>query len=271
MNQPPNVITQLPAVIEDLAAEAAGIDALVEGLDPADWARETPAQGWTVAHQVAHLCFVFRLAGTAASDAEAFRAMTDRAGGDLDGAVNAALATYPLDDPEKLLARWRADRDFAVEALAAAPADRPVPWLVRPIPPGVLACAGMMEVFAHGQDIADALGAVPRRTDRIGSVVGFAVLTWEFGYESRGLTPPDTEFRYELTSPSGQKWEFGPADAEQRITGDATDFCLLVTRRRHPDDLDVAAVGADAEHWIRIAQAYRGPAGPGRSPGQFDG
>ncbi|MFI6574904.1 TIGR03084 family metal-binding protein [Nocardiopsis sp. NPDC050513] len=269
MNNLPNVITELPAVIDDLAAEAAQIDALVADLEPADWARETPARGWTVADQVAHLCFVFRLAGTAASDAEAFAAMTAEAGKDFDGAVNAVLRSYPLDDPEKLLARWRADRDFAVEALAAAPADQPVPWLVRPIPPGVLACAGMMEALAHGQDIADALGVVPERTDRIGNVVGFAVMVWEFGYQSRGLTPPDTEFRFELTSPSGRKWEFGPADAEQRITGDAADFCLLVTRRRHRDDLDVTAVGADADHWLGIAQAYRGPAGPGREPGQF--
>ncbi len=269
MNDLPNVITELPAVIEDLTAEAAQIDALVAELSPAEWARDTPAVGWTVAHQVAHLSFVFRLAGTAASDAEAFAAMTAKAAEDFDGAVNAVLTTYPLDDPERLLARWRADRDFAIDALAAAPADRPLPWLVRPIPPGVLACAGMMEVFAHGQDIADALGVTPERTDRIGNVAGFAVLTWEFGYQSRGLVPPETEFRYELTSPSGQKWEFGPADAEQRITGEATDFCLLVTRRRHRDDLAVRGFGSDADHWLDIAQAYRGPAGEGRRPGQF--
>ncbi|WP_394329337.1 maleylpyruvate isomerase family mycothiol-dependent enzyme [Nocardiopsis sp. CNR-923] len=179
------------------------------------------------------------------------------------------MKTYPLDDPERLLARWRKERDFAIKALAAAPADQPVPWLVRPIPPGVLACAGMMELYAHGQDIADALGVTPERTDRIGNVVGFAVLTWEFGYQSRGLTPPDTEFRFELTSPSGAKWNFGPAEAEQRITGDAADLCLLVTRRRHRDDLSVTAEGPDADRWLDIAQAYRGPAGPGRRPGQF--
>lgn len=262
-------MNDMSEVIAHLDAEAAELDALVADLDPSGWTRDTPAPGWTVAHQVAHLCFVFRLAGTAASDAEAFKAMTSGASGDFEGAVNAVLDTYPLDDPEKLLARWRTDREFAVEALAAAPPDQLVPWLVRPIPPGVLACAGMMELFAHGQDVADALGVVPQRTDRIRNVAGFAVLTWEFGYQSRGLTPPDTEFRYELTSPSGQVWEFGPADAEQRITGDAVDFCLLVTRRRHRDDLDVSAVGADADHWLDIAQAYRGPAGPGRRPGQF--
>jgi uncharacterized protein (TIGR03084 family) len=77
------------------------------------------------------------------------------------------------------------------------------------------------------------------------------------------------EFRFELTAPSGAQWPFGPEDATQRISGSAEDFCLLVTRRRHRDDLALTAIGQDAEHWLDIAQAYRGPAGEGRKAGQF--
>jgi uncharacterized protein (TIGR03084 family) len=80
---------------------------------------------------------------------------------------------------------------------------------------------------------------------------------------------PDTQFRFEIVGPSGALWTFGPEDAAQRITGPAVDFCLLVTRRRHRADVAVRAVGADAELWLDVAQAYRGPAGPGRQPGQF--
>ena len=125
----------------------------------------------------------------------------------------------------------------------------------RPLPAPVLAAAGMMELFGHSQDIADALGVRPARTDRIGFLVGFAVRVWDFGYLARGQQAPEVEFRFELTAASGARWEFGPADAAQRISGPAEDFCLLVT--------------ADADHWLDIAQAYRGPAGEGRSPGQF--
>jgi hypothetical protein len=42
-----------------------------------------------------------------------------------------------------------------------------------------------------------------------------------------------------------------------------------VTRRRHRDDLAVTASGAEADHWLDIAQAYRGSPGEGRRPGQF--
>ena len=146
-----------------------------------------------------------------------------------------------------------------------------MPWLVRPLPPAILACAGIMENFAHGQDIADTLGVQREATDRLRHLVGFAVLVWDFGYQSRGLTPPEEQFRFEITAPSGELWAFGPQDAAQKIARPAVDFCLLVTRRRHRDDLAVTAIGADADRWLDIAQAYRGPAGPGRTPGQFAG
>jgi enediyne biosynthesis protein E11 len=257
-------------VIADLTAEAAAFEGLITGLDEADWQQPTPAPGWTVAHQAAHLAFILRLAGTAAADPELFGAMIKQAAGNFEGAVNAALQEY-LDDPrEVLLSRWRAERDSSIKALAAIPAGQLVPWLVRPLPAPVLAAAGMMELFAHGQDIADALGVTRTPDDRLWHIAWFVTLVWDFGYQARGLTPPDVQVRYELTAPSGAVWEFGPADAEQRITGPAVDFCLLATRRRHRDDLAVTAVGADADHWLDIAQAYRGPAGEGRQPGQFE-
>ena len=257
------------SIIADLNAESEQIDRLVAGLDDSQWALPTPAPGWTIADQVAHLAFVFRLAGTAASAPDTFTAMIASAGADFNGAVNAALAEYRVLPPPALLSRWKAECEASVAALAAVPPDQVVPWLVNPLPPAILACAGIMELFAHGQDIADALGVQIERTDRIGRVVGFAVLTRDFGYQARGLTPPDTQFRFELTAPSGVVWEFGPSDSAQRITGDAVDFCLLVTRRRHRDDLAVVAAGDEADGWLDIAQAYRGPAGPGRVPGQF--
>jgi uncharacterized protein (TIGR03084 family) len=257
-------------VIADLTAEAAEVDQLLDGLSDADWARPTPAPGWTIADQVAHLAFIYRLAGTAASDPETFKAMTAKvSAANFEAVVNGALAEFRNDPPEVLRNRFRAERDASIKALAAAPPDRPVPWLVRPLPPAVLASAGLMEAFAHGQDIADALGITRVRTDKLWHLAWFATLTWEFGYQARGQEAPDVTFRYELTAPEGGTWEFGPATAEQRITGPAEDFCLLVTRRRHRDDLAITAVGDDANAWLDIAQAYRGPAGEGRRPGQF--
>ncbi|MDS0136207.1 MULTISPECIES: TIGR03084 family metal-binding protein [unclassified Amycolatopsis] len=263
-------MTDTTGVIADLTAEAAEVDALVAGLTEAEWDTPTPAPGWTVRHQIAHLAFIFRIAGLSAAQPEAFVAMTKSLSGGFEAAVNAALEDYVHDPAEVLLTRWRAERDAGLKALAAVPGNQLVPWLVNPLPPYVLACAGMMEVFAHGQDVADALGVRRERTDRIRHIAGFSVRVRDFGYEARNLTPPAEEFRFELTAPSGARWAFGPEDAAQRVTGSAEDFCLLVTRRRHRFDLDVRATGTLADQWLDIAQAYRGPAGAGRRPGQFD-
>lgn len=264
-----NCVTDLQNVISALDADGDEVDALVATLDDTEWALPTPAAGWTIAHQIAHLAAVFRMAALAASDADGFAAVASRLGPDFDANVAAAMRPFLALPPAELRGQWRAARAQASGALAAGPADRVVPWLVRPLPPAVLASAGMMELFGHGQDVADALGVRRQRTDRLRHLVGFAVRVWDFGYLARGLDTPDVELRFEITAPSGALWEFGPADSAQRVAGPAEDLCLLVTRRRHRADTALTATGEVADHWLDIAQAYRGPAGPGRDPGQF--
>jgi len=198
-------------VVSDLIAEGRDVDRLVADLDMSQWALPTPAEGWTIAHQIAHLTTIFKMAGTAAADPRAFVEFVGSIGGDFNGAVQTALVPYLAQDTEKLLAGWRAERAAAEQALAAVPAGQMVPWLVRPLPAPVLAAAGLMELFGHGQDIADALGVKRQYTDRVRHLAGFAVLTWDFGYLSPGLPTPEVELGFELTSPSGDLWTFGPA------------------------------------------------------------
>jgi uncharacterized protein (TIGR03084 family) len=81
---------------------------------------------------------------------------------------------------------------------------------------------------------------------------------------------PAEPVRVELVAPSGELWTWGPAEAADQVTGPALDFCLLVTQRRHRADTAVTARGPAAEHWLTIAQAFAGPPGEGRTPGQFD-
>ncbi|HEY0938395.1 MAG TPA: TIGR03084 family metal-binding protein [Trebonia sp.] len=264
-------MAQLTDVFTDLTAEGEALDKILAGLDASQWTLSTPAPGWTVKHQIAHMASVFRIAGLAGSDPDLFVKMTAGAEKDFDGAVAVMLQPYLAAAPAELLDRWRTELDTSAATLAALPPDQLVPWVARQLPARVLACAGLMELFAHGQDITDAVGTQREYTDRIGHLAWFATRNRDFGYQVRGLTPPEAEFRYELTAPSGTVWEFGPADAEQRITGPAADFCLLVTRRRHRDDLALRAIGADADGWLDIAQAYRGSPGVGRQPGQFGG
>lgn len=258
-----------PNVFAALTADGDDIDALVSDLPPQEWDRPTPARGWTIRHQIAHLSATFRMAGLAATDPAAFQQLLGRLSDDFNANVDAAMAPFMKLPVTDLCGTWQTERSRAERALVTVPGDQLVPWLVRPLPPAVLACAGMMELFGHGQDVADALGIRRHHTDRIKHLVGFAVRVWDFGYLTRQETPPDVQFRFDITGPSGAEWVFGPSDADQVISGPAVDFCLLVTRRRHRDDLALTAIGPDAKRWLTLAQAYRGPAGPGREPGQF--
>jgi uncharacterized protein (TIGR03084 family) len=125
------------------------------------------------------------------------------------------------------------------------------------------------DCLAIWEDVVDALGVKREPTARLRNVAHLAVRTRDFSYLLNNRKPPAEPFHVELTGPDGELWTWGPADAEQKVTGPAVDFCLLATQRRHRDDLAVRAVGADAEEWLGIIQAFAGMPGKGRKPGQF--
>jgi enediyne biosynthesis protein E11 len=266
-------MTTVDEVLADLTAEGDDADRLVAGLSAAQWELPTAAPGWTVAHQIAHLASGDRLVRLAATDPGAFEArmagLRAQLGNDLDAVVGKLLTECLGGTPTETLARWRAERAAAHDVLAAVPAGQKLPWLMGAMSAASLATSRIMELFAHAQDIADGLGVTRTPTDRIRHVAWFGVRTRDLSFMARGLAPPTEEFRVELTAPSGGLWAYGPPGAGQRVTGPAADFCLLVTRRRHRDDLTLTATGPDADHWLDIAQAYLGPPGAGRRPGQF--
>jgi enediyne biosynthesis protein E11 len=259
----------LDEVLADLAAEGDELDRLVVDLDAGQWRLATPAPGWTIAHQIGHLASSDRLATLAATDPAAFEARRAALVDDFNEAVGGAAAEFVSEPPERLLALWRDARTGLRAALAAVPDGRRVPWIVAPVSPPTLATTRLMELFGHGQDVADALGVARPMTDRIVHVARLGVRTRDYAFLARGLTPPSEEFRVELSAPGGAVWSWGPEDAAQGVSGPAVDFCLLVTQRRHRDDLRLVVRGPDANRWLSIAQAYAGPPGPGREPGQF--
>ncbi|OZD14149.1 TIGR03084 family protein [Rhodococcus sp. 06-156-3C] len=263
-------MADLDSIIDDLRAEGDDLDALVSDLTDQQWSTLTPAEGWTVAHQIGHLSWTDNVAerttsGAAGDDrAKAeFDIVLKQAWSDPTGFVDVA-AEEEARRPD-LLETWRSRRHAMTDALATVPAGVKIPWFGPPMSAASMATARLMETWAHGQDVADALGVRREPIERIRGVAHIGVRTRDFAYAVNHQTPPTEPFRVELTSPLGELWTWGPGDASQRVTGSAADFCLLVTQRAHRDDLDVHAEGADAQHWLTIAQAFAGPPGPGRS------
>lgn len=253
-------------VVDDLAAESAELDGLVAPLDPGGWATATPAPRWSVAHQVAHLTWTDEVSLLAITDGDAFGDVLRAAAHDPDGFVDDGADRIAQTSAGELLGRWRAARDRLDRALRQVPEGTKIAWFGPPMSAASMAGARLMETWAHGLDVADALGVQRAPTARLRHIARLGVRTRDYAYLVRELTPPEEEFRVELTGPDGDRWAWGPEDAAQRVTGRAVDFCMLVTRRRHRDDLALRAQGADADQWLDIAQAFAGPPGPGREP-----
>ena len=250
----------LPALLSDLRAEHADLRALVER---ADLDAATPAEPWSVRDTVAHL---------AGSDVEALRAAT-RPQEFLDGLVQVAADVEgflqgQLDERrdlprEELLRSWQDGFDAMADAFAGVPAGTKVPWYGPPMSPASFATARLMEYWAHGQDVADAVGERRTPTARLRHIAHLGFRTRGFAYANRGLVAPEVPVRLELAAPDGSTWTYG--DGEQRVTGSAEDFCLLVTQRRHRDDVALVAQGDAADEWLGLAQCFAGPPGPGRA------
>jgi len=262
-------------VLADLTAEGDQLRAAVAGLDPDGWATPVPAEGWTIATTVAHLLWTDEVAvlasnartpeGKDAWDAVVLQAIDDPA-----GFVDTAARALARLETADLLVRWDAGRVALADALRAVPDGQKMPWFGPPMSPTSMATARFMETWAHALDVYDAListGSIderPEPTDRIKQVAHLGVRTRNYSFAQNQLAPPAEEFRIELKAPSGELWVWGPEDAAQSVTGSAYDFCQLVTQRIHRADTDLVPVGADAETWLTIAQAFAGPAGGGR-------
>ncbi|GGV76722.1 TIGR03084 family protein [Streptomyces griseoloalbus] len=254
-------------VIDDLREESEELDRLVAGLSPQRWALATPAPGWTVAHQIAHLTWTDRAALVAVTDADGFRALVERALAAPHTFVDEGAEEQARLTPAELLTRWREGRAALEKALREAPSGARFPWYGPRMSAASMATARLMETWAHGLDVADTIGVMRPPTDRLRHVARLGVRTRDFAFGVHGLTPPADPFRVELVAPGGgEPWVHGPEDAPQRVTGPALDFCLLVTQRAHRADLALTAEGPDADRWLDIAQAFAGPPGDGRTP-----
>jgi uncharacterized protein (TIGR03084 family) len=248
---------------DELTAEHDDLDRIVAG---ADLSVATPAPGWTIGDQISHLWFFDQRALMALTDPDAFRR---DAAAILAARSDPSVAAGRAMSGDELLERWRDDRRRLVAHARTVDPKARVPWYGPAMGARSFITARLMETWAHGQDVVDALDAERQPTDRLRHVAHIGVGARPYSYVANGREPNPAPIRVELVGPSGDTWAWGEEDAADRVTGPALDFCLLVTQRRHRDDVAVVAEGPAADEWLDIAQAFAGPPGEGRRPGQF--
>jgi uncharacterized protein (TIGR03084 family) len=256
----------MAALLADLQAESAALDAIIAPLAPEQYLLPTPADGWCIADQVSHLAFFDTEALLAGVDPAQFRTRA------------AELIAFGPGFPDEVAARYRATpgpelRDWLLRArrdliggFATIEPTRRLPWYGPDMSAASSLTARLMETWAHGQDVADALGITRPATARLRHIAHIGARTIGFSFALHGLPAPDQPVRIEVTAPDGELWAWGPPAAANVVRAPALDFCLVVTQRRHRADTAVSVTGPVAEQWISIAQAFAGAPGPGRAP-----
>jgi uncharacterized protein (TIGR03084 family) len=252
-------------LLRDLAAEEAALDRVVAPLDEATWRTPTPAAGWDVRDSVAHLACIEDFAHVALTDADEFARQVD-AWADAPDPDEALLGDGRSMTGDAVLTWWRDGRAVVIEELGhREPRDR-IPWFAGPMSAMSFATARLMETWAHGRDVRDALGAEADDSARLRHVADLGVRTRPFAYAIRGMERPDTDVRVELRGPDGESWSWGNADTADVVRGSALDFCLVVTQRANPADTGLAVQGPAAQEWLSIAQAFAGAPTDHRPP-----
>ena len=271
-----------PTIVDlcaDLAAEQASLDAVVAQLPVTSWSTPTPAAGWDIRDSVSHLCFFDEAARLALTDPPAFEAVRQQVTDSPAESSPPDLALgrgNPPDpdaadqpprsgghrDPGPLLDRWRASRHATREAIASAHAVDPrarVPWIGPPMSLASFATARLMETWAHGVDVRDALGVPLDPTPRLRHVIHLGVNARPFAFAVHDVDDSGDPIRVEATAPDGTVWAWGPEDATDRVAGPALDLALALTQRRHRTRTGIAVTGPTALAWLDVAQAFAGP------------
>lgn len=258
------------SVRADLIAEQEALDEIVSALSDEQWRLDTPSERWSVTDQIGHLAHFDETASWAITDEARFTESMQ----EMMGALRPDASPDELDDltlgrframtSDELLEAWRANRNLLADAAASLDDDTRVIWYGPSMGAKSFLTARLMECWAHGQHVCDAVGATREATDRLQHIAQLGFITRKWTYVNRGLDAPSVPVRVELDAPSGEVWTFGPDDATETVVGTAEDFCLVVTQCRNVASTDLAVTGDAAAEWMSMAQAFAG--GPTDGP-----
>lgn len=256
----------------ELVEEHAALDLIVKDLSNSKWDSTTPFYDWTIKDQICHIAYFDDKANLAATDPHGFQTDMETLFADITSMEDFFKKTVRdliKLSPKKLMEFWVNERTKMIKAFEVLNPEDKIFWYGPPMTAQSFVIARMMETWAHGQDVADAVNFKRKPTRRLKHIAHLGVKTFGWSFTNRGIEKPVKKVRVELESPSGETWLWNAGQKENSVIGRAEDFCLVVTQRRHIDDTKLLATGDIACEWMSLAQVFAGPPEKGPGPGNF--
>ncbi|QRF58438.1 TIGR03084 family metal-binding protein [Variovorax paradoxus] len=254
----------------DLRDEYAELAALCATLTPEQWRAPSVFYGWSPWDEIAHLCFFDETSMLALNDPEAF--VRDAAALNAQFAQGREISSlarekYGQLDGPAMLALWQPISMQLADALAVLDPKARLPWYGPMMSARSFATARLMETWAHGQDIWDLMRRRRPASARLRHIAHIGATTFGWTFVNRQLPVPEPAPFIELDAPDGQTWRWGDPASAESVRGDALDFCLVVTQRRHLADTVLRCTPGSATQWLSIAQCFAGPPADPPAPG----
>jgi uncharacterized protein (TIGR03084 family) len=242
-------------IFEALEAEQECLEEILTNLRHADWDHASRCSGWSVADVVLHLAQTEE-AAVAVLDGQPHKVDHMLGVGSTDEVMERWVGAERGGSPGEILDRWANARRQALSALRSVDPARAIRWAVAPLKPSTLATTRLAEHWAHALDITEPLGIPYPDTDRLSHIAWLAHRTLPYAFAvSRNADAPTV--RIELTAPQDGTWIFGPQQADATITGPASQFCRVATRRLEPARADaLRVVGSRGRQVLEVVRTY---------------
>ena len=254
----------------DLRAEGDALHELLDSLDDADWDRPTLFKAWTVNDVIQHLHDSDLRAAASLRDPEEYSALQAEILARRDaGMTRVEEARERFGDllGRRLHAAWYETLQNVCSMLETRdPSDR-LRWSGPDMGVRMFATARQMETWAHGQAIYDLKGVTRENSDRLQNIAVIGVKTFGWTFRVHEQPAPEVPPYVRLTAPSGAIWEWNDPGTDDRVEGDAVEFCQVVTQTRNVADTGLKVTGETAERWMAIAQCFAGPPETPPAPG----
>jgi uncharacterized protein (TIGR03084 family) len=247
-------------VVEDLAAQHDQLRVVLDRLPDEKWRSPTRCEGWDVADVVVHLAQSDEMAIGSAHGryAEMMADLTEglEPTGSIDEGVAAMVARQRDFPSRELFGRWSAAASGLIEALDGMDLSKRVMWVTGELSARSMATTRLAEAWIHAGDIASALHIElePSRGMRQIARLAWRTLPYAFSSAGRTMTGP---VAFELTSPTGEAWDFVPdKPALTTISGSAVELCEVASRRKDASATSLRGEGPDVSEVLSLVRTY---------------